>query len=530
MDNVKYALKNGKTYLGIELGSTRIKAVLIDTSHRLIASGSHTWENQLENGIWTYALNDIWAGIRDCYARLAADVHGKYGVKLETIGGIGISAMMHGYMVFGEDDELLVPFRTWRNTNTGEAAKQLTTLFGFNIPLRWSVSHLYQAILNREPHVPEIQYLTTLAGYIHWQLTGEKVLGVGDASGMFPIDDATRGYDSRMIRKFDELTSDKKYLWTLAGILPKVLLAGEKAGVLTEEGARRLDPSGELKAGIPMCPPEGDAGTGMVATNSVGQRTGNVSAGTSVFTMIVLEKPLSKVYPEIDMVTTPSGEPVAMVHCNNCTGDLDAWVKLLGETARMLGASFDTNILYSKLLNSALHSDANCGGLISYNYISGEPITGFDIGCPVFMRLPDAKLNLSNFMRTHLYSACASLKLGMDILYEEHVAIDSITGHGGFFKVPGVGQRIMALALGAPVTVMATAGEGGPWGVAILAAYMVNKKEETLADYLTDNVFVDADSSEIKPDAAEARFKAFMERYEAGLAVEKAAVDVITKV
>ncbi len=522
----KRTLNPGETFLGIELGSTRIKAVLIDNKHNQIASGSHTWENRLENGIWTYALEDVWKGIRDCYAALKEDVREKYDTKLETVGVIGVSAMMHGYMAFDGQGRLLVPFRTWRNTITGEAAKRLTELFGFNIPQRWSIAHLYQAILNGEKHVGEIRFLTTLAGYIHWQLTGERVLGAGDASGMFPIDDDTRQYDSRMLAAFDGLVADKGFDWKLADIMPKGIPAGSAAGTLTEEGAELLDPSGELQAGIPMCPPEGDAGTGMVATNSVRKRTGNVSAGTSVFAMAVLERPLSKVYEEIDMVTTPSGDPVAMAHCNNFLSDIDAWVRLLGDAAKALGAEFDTDRLYGTLFNIALKGDPDCAGLLSYNYVSGEHVTGFEEGRPLFMRIPDAKFDLPNFMRAHLYSACASLKIGMDILFAENVKLDSITGHGGFFKVPGVGQRIMAAALGAPVNVMASAGEGGPWGMAILAAYMKNNQGEALADYLSANVFADAQCSVAEPDAAdEAGFNAFIERYKASFAVERAAVE-----
>jgi sugar (pentulose or hexulose) kinase len=527
IQETRAALENGETYLGIELGSTRIKAVLVDDAHRPIASGGHTWENRLEGGIWTYTLDDVWTGLCDCYSSLAADVSKKYGITLEAVGAIGVSAMMHGYVAVDDDGGLLVPFRTWRNTITGDAAKQLTALFGFNIPQRWSVAHLYQAILNGEPHVANIRYLTTLAGYIHWQLTGQKVLGIGDASGMFPIDDNSRQYDKRMLEKFDALVADRRLPRTLGDILPKILQAGETAGALTAAGAARLDPSGALKAGIPMCPPEGDAGTGMVATNGVRPRTGNVSAGTSVFAMVVLEKSLSRVYPEIDMVTTPAGDAVAMVHCNNCTGDLDAWVKLLGEAAGLLGASFDTSALYGKLLGEALSGDADCGGLLSYNYISGEHVTGFAEGRPLFMRQPNAVLSLANFMRTQLYSACASLKIGMRILLEkENASLDSITGHGGFFKVPGVGQRIMAAVMGAPVTVMATAGEGGPWGMAVLAAYSQLAQGESLADYLDRRVFVEAMSSTVEPDAADrAGFDVFMGRYQAAMDTERAAVE-----
>jgi sugar (pentulose or hexulose) kinase len=522
----KNSISNGETYLGIELGSTRIKAVLINNEYEPIASGNHTWENRFENGIWTYSLDDIWKGIRNCYTRLVVDVYERYGIMLKSVGAIGVSAMMHGYMPFDKDGKLLVPFRTWRNTCTGEAAGKLTELFKFNIPQRWSIAHLYQAILNDEEHVPKIHFITTLAGYIHWQLTGKKSLGIGDASGMFPIDDNTRQYDSRMLKAFDGLIADKGFAWKLENILPAMLPAGAGAGTLTEEGAKLLDPSGTLEAGTPMCPPEGDAGTGMVATNSVKKRTGNVSAGTSVFAMAVLEKPLSKVYPEADMVTTPSGDPVAMVHCNNFTGDIDAWVNLLGEAAAVMGAEFDKDKLYNRLYNIAFEGAADCGGFLSYNYISGEHITGFKEGRPLFMRLPDAKLRLPSFMRTHLYSACASLKIGMDILFSENVKLDSMTGHGGFFKVAGVGQRIMAAALGVPISVMSTAGEGGPWGMAILAAYMKNNNGERLDDYLSEKVFAHTECSAAEPDAADAAgFKKFIERYKTGLVVEQAASD-----
>jgi sugar (pentulose or hexulose) kinase len=525
MQTPETALKSADTYLGIELGSTRIKAVLIDKAHNQIASGGHEWENQLENGIWTYSLDNVWTGIQRCFAALAADVRKKYGVKLETVGAIGVSAMMHGYLAFDRENRLLVPFRTWRNTITEKAAEELTEHFGFHIPQRWSIAHLYQAILNGEKHVNDIHYLTTLAGYVHWQLTGEKVIGIGDASGMFPVNDASRQYDARMLKQFDELTADKHFPWALSEILPRVLMAGDNAGVLTEKGAQLLDPSGTLKAGIPMCPPEGDAGTGMVATNSVRPRTGNVSAGTSVFAMVVLERPLSKVYPEVDLVTTPSGDAVAMVHCNNCTGDIDAWMKLLGEAASLLGAQFDMNALYGKLFACGLEGDTDCGGLLSYNYISGEHVTGLTEGRPLFVRLPNASFSLANFMRTHLYSACASLKIGMKVLTEqERAALDSVTGHGGFFKVPGVGQRIMAAAINAPVTVMATAGEGGPWGMALLAAYMVNKQDESLNDYLGNRVFSNAQCATAMPVASDvAGFEAFMKQYQAALNVEKAA-------
>lgn len=524
---IEQTLKNGETYLGIELGSTRIKAVLIDKTHKVIASGSHTWANRFSGGIWTYTLDDIWTGIRDCYANLKLDVQEKYDFMLKRVDAIGISAMMHGYMAFDENEKLLVPFRTWRNTITGEASEKLTKLFGFQIPQRWSIAHLYQGKLNGEEHVGDIRYLTTLAGYLHWQLTGRKVLGIGDASGMFPIDDTTRQYDKGMLCKFDDLTTDKE--WSIEDILPKVLSAGDNAGTLTKEGAKLLDPSGTLEPGVPMCPPEGDAGTGMVATNSVRQRSANISAGTSVFAMVVLEKALSKMYEEIDMVTTPAGDAVAMVHCNNCLGDLDAWVKLLGDAAKMLGAQFDMDKLYGTLVSSALEADKACGGLLSYNYISGEHITGFEQGRPMLLRTQDAQLTVANFMRTHMYSAVASLKIGMRILLDqEGAAIESITGHGGYFKVGNVGQRMMAAAMGAPVTVMSTASEGGPWGMAILAAYMMQGRGKTLPDYLSDIVFASSESETVKPDAADAAgFNTFLTCYEAGLSVERAAVQTL---
>ncbi len=527
---IKEDIQNAKTALGIEFGSTRIKAVLIDSESNPVAAGSHEWENRLENNIWTYTLDDIWTGLQDAYADMAADVKKQYGLELTNIGAIGFSAMMHGYMVFNSQDELLVPFRTWRNTMTGEAAGKLFDLFNYNIPQRWSIAHLYQAILNGEEHVKDITYLTTLAGYIHWQMTGEKVLGVGDASGMFPIDPGTKDYDETMVQKFDALVADKNFPWKLRDILPKVLVAGEHAGTLTAEGAKLLDVSGKLQAGIPVCPAEGDAGTGMAATNSVKQRTGNVSAGTSVFAMVVLEKELSKAYPELDLVTTPDGSLVAMVHCNNCTSDLNAWVGIFREFMETLGMEVDMNKLFSALYNKAMEGDKDCGGLLSWCYFSGEPVTGFDEGRPLFVRRPDARFNLANFMRTHLYSSLAALKIGMDILFEqEHVALDELMGHGGLFKTKGVGQSIMAAAANVPVTCMETAGEGGAWGIALLAAYMKNKEEgETLDAYLNDKVFAGQKGETLKPDAADVEgFNRFIENYTKALAVERAAVETV---
>ena len=528
MADVKTLIAEGKTALGIEFGSTRIKAVLTDLEHNPLASGSHTWENRLDNGIWTYTLDDIWTALTDCYADLARDVMAQYGEKLVKVGAMGFSAMMHGYMAFDKEGNLLVPFRTWRNTITGQAAKELTEEFNFNIPQRWSIAHLYQAILNEEGHMPKLNFFTTLAGYIHWQMTGEKVLGVGDASGMFPIDSKTCDYNQEMLDKFDALVQGKNFGWKLRDILPKSLPAGAFAGKLTEEGARKLDPTGTLQAGIPVCPPEGDAGTGMVATNSVGKRTGNISAGTSVFSMVVLEENLKKVHPELDLVTTPSGETVAMVHCNNCTSDLNAWVGLFREFAKLTGNDIDDNTLYGSLYRNAMTGDADCGGLLAYNYFSGESITGFDEGRPLFVRRPDDKFNLANFMRTHLYTSLGALKAGNDILLkEEGVKVDYFYGQGGFFKTRGVGDRVMAAALNTPIKLMETAGEGGPWGQAILAAYMLLKEEgESLESYLANKVFKSGKVETAEPVEEDVKgFDVFMKDYMAGLAVERAAVD-----
>ncbi len=513
-----------KTALGIELGSTRIKAVLIDEKHMPVASGDFEWENQYVNGVWTYSMDMVHTGLQTCFADLKADVRKKYGVELRCVGAIGVSAMMHGYLPFDKDGRQLAEFRTWRNTITGPAAEELTALFGFNIPQRWSIAHLYQAILNGEEHVREIAYLTTLAGYIHWRLTGEKVMGVGEASGMFPIDSAKLDYDEGMVEKFNALTGID-----LRAILPKVLPAGAKAGTLTEAGARFLDPSGTLQSGIPVAPCEGDAGTGMTATNSVRVRTGNVSAGTSDFAMIVTDKPLG-VHREIDMVTTPDGLPVAMVHCNNCTSDINAWVSLFSEFCDMMGVETSRGELFTRLFRKALEGDADCGGLLSYNYFSGEGVTDLDEGRPIFARTPDARFTLANFMRTHLLSALATLKIGLDILTQtEQVAIDKLYGHGGFFKTPEVGQRMLSAAVGAPVSVMETAGEGGPYGMALLAAYMLRENEdESLPDYLDNRVFAGASSATLMADASEvAGFNGFLERYRKALAMEKCAVEVM---
>jgi sugar (pentulose or hexulose) kinase len=527
-NDIQKAIESGKTVLGIELGSTRIKAVLIGEDHAPIVSGSYEWENQYENGVWTYSLEAVWKGLQESYQNLSKEVSEKYGVTLKVVGAIGFSAMMHGYLAFDKNDNLLVPFRTWRNTMTGQAAEKLTDLFQFNIPQRWSIAHLYQAILNKEAHIKDISHQTTLAGYVHWKLTGQKVLGVGEASGMFPIDSKINDYDARMIGQFNDQLKAQNIPWKFEDILPKVLVAGDAAGVLTEEGAKLLDPSGQLKAGIPLCPPEGDAGTGMVATNSVAERTGNVSAGTSVFAMIVLEKALSKLYPEIDMVTTPTGKPVAMVHANNCTSDLNAWVDLFHEFTQALGVEVGESKLYELLFNKALAGDADGGGLLAYNYFSGESITNFEEGRPVFVRTPESRFTLANFMRVHLFSALGTLKLGMDILFEqEKVKIDQLLGHGGFFKTKDVGQKMMAAAMNVPVSVMETAGEGGAWGIALLASYMAHKAEnQPLEDYLSDKVFANENSATIAPDAKDvAGFTTFMERYKAGLGIERAAVD-----
>ena len=526
--DAKTAILEQKTALGIEFGSTRIKAVLIGADNAPIASGDHEWENRYDNGVWTYTLEDIWTGLQDAYTKMAADVKEKYDITLNRVGAIGFSAMMHGYMAFDKAGNLLVPFRTWRNNITEEASEKLTDLFGFHIPQRWTIAHLYQAILNGEPHVADIDYVTTLAGYIQWKMTGERVVGVGEASGIFPIDSETNTYFADRIAKFDEAVADKAYSWKALDVLPRVLAAGDNAGVLTKEGAALLDVSGNLEAGIPLCPPEGDAGTGMAATNSVRVRTGNVSAGTSVFAMIVLEKNLSKVYPEIDMVTTPSGHPVAMVHCQNCTSDLNAWVNLFREFAQTFGMEISTNDLFGKLYNKALEGDADCGGLLAYNYFSGEHVTGFNEGRPVFARTPDAKFNLANFMRVNLFTSLGALKVGLDILMkEEHVQVDQILGHGGLFKTKGVGQKILAGAIDAPVSVMETAGEGGAWGIALLASYMINKEEhETLEDYLDAKVFAGNAGTKMDPDSADvAGFEAFTERYKKGLPIERAAVE-----
>lgn len=527
MDN-KAKIAAGKTALGIEFGSTRIKAVLVDEDNNVIAQGDHGWENRLENGVWTYSLDDIWTGLQDCYANLAKDVKEKYDEELTTVGALGFSAMMHGYLAFDEKDELLVPFRTWRNTITGEAAKELSEALNFNMPQRWSISHYYQAILNKEEHIPSVSFFTTLAGYVHWMLSGEKVLGNGDASGMFPINSSTKQYDAKMLETFNKMTAEKGITTKVEDLMPKVLCAGEDAGKLTAEGAKLLDPTGTLQCGIPMAPPEGDAGTGMIATNAVSIGTGNVSAGTSVFSMIVLEKELSKPYEEIDMVTTPMGDPVAMVHCNNCTSDLNAWINIFKEFSELFGMDIDMNDLYGKLYNKALEEDANCGGVLSYNYFGGEPVVGINEGRPLFVRKPDAKFSLSNFMRSNLYGSLAVLKIGNDLLLkEEKIQIKSITGHGGLFKTKGVGQSVLAAALNSPISVMSTAGEGGAWGMAVLANFMIrDNQSETMQDYLDNHVFAGLEVSTMDPNPEMVKgYDEYIEDYKRTLAAEAAAVE-----
>ena len=520
-------IASGKAVLGIELGSTRIKAVLIGKDHAPIASGDHTWENQLVNGVWTYSLKDVWAGVQDAFSNLKKDVFEKYGVKLTKLSAIGISAMMHGYLAFDKDGNQLAEFRTWRNTMTGEAAKELTELFNFNVPQRWSIAHLYQVMLNKEAHAKDISFLTTLAGYIHFMLTGVKALGVGEASGMFPIDSEKCDYDQKMIEAFDKKVSEAGYTWKIREILPCVLNAGEDAGCLTKEGALLLDPAGELEAGCPLCPPEGDAGTGMAATNAVAVRTGNVSAGTSVFAMIVLEKPLSKVYPEIDMVTTPTGKPVAMVHCNNCTSDINAWAGMLKGFSDAAGLNVSMGDIYTAIFTSALEGEKDAGGVVNMAMLSGEPVVGLDEGRPMVVRMPDAKMSFGNFARSIVMGAMTGLKVGMDILNNENVKVDSLLGHGGYFKTPVVGQKMLSAALKTPVSVMETAGEGGPWGMALLAAYRVNKKaEQTLEEYLNESVFAAAKAVTVEPDEEDAKgFDAYTARFLQAIPAEKAAAE-----
>lgn len=526
--SAKQWIESGNAALGIELGSTRIKAVLLGENNAPLASGSYQWQNQLVDGYFTYALEDAWAGVQACYAFLAQAALQQYGAKLQKLGAIGISGMMHGYLPFDKQGALLAPFRTWRNTNTAQAAAQLTQAFRFNVPHRWSVAHLYQAVLNGEIHVAGLHTLTTLAGYVHWRLTGQNVLGIGDASGMFPVDSSTLQYSRPMLDVFNGLVAPYGFGWQLEKVLPKILVAGQPAGRLTLQGARLLDPTGLLQPGCPLCPPEGDAGTGMVATNSVAPCTANVSAGTSIFAMAVLPAPLAKLHPEIDVLATPTGSVVAMVHCNNCTGELDAWVSLFAQALAAAGKPVAKAELYDILYKQALLGAPDCGGVLSYNYVAGEPITGLNAGCPLLVRQPDAQLTLPNFMRAMLFSALATLAIGMDILtQEEQVIVKLITGHGGFFKTQGVGQQLMAAALHTPVAVMESAGEGGAWGIALLAAYLKHAKQgKTLESFLQAEVFAQAKVECVQPNKQDcAGFKAFMQRYKAGLAVEHAAVE-----
>ncbi|WP_043499746.1 xylulokinase [Georgenia sp. SUBG003] len=522
------AIAGGRTAVGIELGSTRIKATLVGADGAVLAGGSHSWENQFVGQMWTYSVDAVWTGLQECVASLLADTERRYGVRPTTFGALGISAMMHGYLALDGDGELLVPFRTWRNTTTERAATELTELFGYNIPLRWSVAHLYQAVLDDEPHVPGLRSLTTLAGYVHHRLTGRQVLGVGDASGMFPVDPATRDYDRRMLAQFDELVAERCPGMRLEELLPEVLVAGQAAGRLTEEGAALLDPSGTLRAGIPLCPPEGDAGTGMVATNAVAPRTGNVSVGTSIFAMVVLEHPLERVHPELDVVTTPAGDLVAMVHCNNGASELGAWAGVFGQFAAALGHPAEPDAVFATLLREALDGDADGGGLLAYNYLSGEPITGLAQGRPLVVRTPGSRLTLANFVRTQVYGAFGTLSLGMRVLEAEGVEVETLFAHGGMFRTAGVAQRLLAAAVRAPVAVARTASEGGPWGMAVLAAYLGAAADQDLDTYLRTRIFRDAATDVVEPDPADLEgFAAFLDRYLAGLAVERAAAETI---
>lgn len=524
-------IDQGKTSLGIELGSTRIKAVLINTDYETISSGSYTWENQFKDGIWTYPLDQVWEGIQAAYSKIKADVQSKYHVSLTKLGSIGVSAMMHGYLPFDKDDQLLVPFRTWRNNITEQSADALTKLFDFNIPQRWSIAHLYQAILNDEPHVKDVTFITTLAGYVHWKLSGKKVLGIGDASGVFPIDEQSLSYRKDFLEKFANLPEVAKYPWQIEDILPTALIAGKEAGHLTADGAKLLDPTGNLDAGSLMAPPEGDAGTGMVGTNSVRKRTGNISVGTSAFSMNVLDKPLKKLHRDIDIVTTPTGDPVAMVHVNNCSSDINAWVGLFRDFADTIGAKIDTNKLYETLFDATVHSDPDAGGLINYSYLSGENITKIQAGRPLFVRTPNSKMNLANFFLTQLYAAFAPLKIGMDILLnEEHVQTDVMIAQGGLFGTPVIGQQILSNALNIPITIMNTASEGGPWGMAVLAKYAEADTQESLADFLDENVFDNPESMTLMPEPAGVKgYEKFIKRYQAGLPVEAQAGQAINE-
>lgn len=528
---VRKTIEEGDAVLGIELGSTRIKAVLLGPDYETAATGNFSWENHLDNNVWTYPLEEVWEGVQGAYRAMAEEVYRTYGVHIRRFKSMGFSGMMHGYLAFDREGGLLVPFRTWRNTTTGEAAEKLTALFSYNVPQRWSIAHLYQAMLDREPHVERVDYVTTLAGYIHWKLTGRKVLGIGEASGMFPIDIGSGAFYPRMIGQFNVLAGGLGMPWKLEDILPKVLKAGEHAGCLTEEGARLLDPAGNLEPGTILCPPEGDAGTGMVATGSVAPRTGNISAGTSIFAMIVLEKELSAVYPEIDMVTTPSGELVAMAHANNCTSDLNAWVGIFGEFAREAGMELDDGTLYRLLYNMALKGDKDCGKILSYGFLSGENILPLNEGRPLLIRTADSHFSLANLMRANLSTAFGAIKIGLDILVEkEQVRLDEITGHGGIFKTKGVAQKIMAAALNTPVCVMKTAGEGGAWGIAVLAAYRADRQQgESLAAFLENRIFIRQEKLVEQPDEADVEgFSRFMERYKEGMEIEYSAIKCLT--
>ncbi|MCV2393244.1 FGGY-family carbohydrate kinase [Actinotalea sp. M2MS4P-6] len=521
-------ISDGRAVLGIELGSTRIKAVLVTPAGVPLASGGHDWENQFVDRMWTYSLDAVWTGLRAAYAALVDDVEARYGVRPTSFAAIGVSAMMHGYLAFDADGELLAPFRTWRNTTTERAATELTELLGYNIPLRWSIAHLYQAILDAEPHVPQVSFLTTLAGYVHWRLTGEKVVGVGDASGMFPIDPATHDYDAALVARYDSHVAGRWNGPALADLLPRVLVAGQDAGRLTADGAALLDPSGALEGGVPLCPPEGDAGTGMVATNAVAPRTGNISVGTSIFAMIVLERPLTRVHTEIDLVTTPGGDLVAMVHCNNGASELGAWAEVFGQFAAALGHPSTPDAVFGALLREALAGEADGGGMLAYNYLAGEPVTGLTEGRPLVVRTPGSRMTLANLMRAQVYGVFGTLALGMRVLDDEGVELDAMFAHGGLFKTEGVAQRLLAAALGTSVAVGESAGEGGAWGIAVLAAYLAVAGEQDLGTFLTGTIFGDAGSVVVEPDADDvAGFAAFLERYSAGLAIEAAAADAI---
>jgi sugar (pentulose or hexulose) kinase len=526
--SVRALILEGRTVLGIELGSTRIKACLISSDSSPIAAGGAEWENELVAGVWTYSLDAVWSGLRECVADLLADVERRYQVLPSTFRAIGVSGMMHGYLAFDASGQLLVPFRTWRNTTTGQAAAELTQKLGVNVPLRWSVAHLLQAVLDNEPHVPHVRFLTTVAGYVHWRLTGRQVLGVGDASGMFPIDPTTKSYDQRMLGQVDALVADRVPGMRVADLLPEVLVAGRDAGRLTPEGAALLDPTGTLRPGIPFCPPEGDAGTGMVATNCVRPRLGSVSVGTSIFAMVVLEKPLQMMHPEVDQVTTPAGDLVAMVHCNNGASELQAWATVFGQFATALGRPAKPDDVFGTLMRAALAGEADGGGLLAYNYVAGEPITGMAEGRPLLVRTPDSRLTLANLARTHVYSAFATLSLGMQVLAREGVELDTLFAHGGLFRTPGVAQRLLAAALGTPVAVGRTAGEGGAWGIALLAAYLGTAPTQSLDDFLGTHVFADASFVVIDPSVPDVEgFAAFLDRYRDGLQIEQVATKAV---